>query len=248
MTPWMLPEAVMAAAFTVPLKVGLALKTRLPVPVVPVTDEAKLAAVMVLVKAPPVVVATKRSGVRPLKVIVPEEVRPVSDPSVPAMVELPVMVAPPEVTVRPVPAVTVVEALKLPVTELLPVIDAPPAETVRPPVVTVKPLEAVKVEDTDKVPVTELLPVMAAPPLVTVRPVPAVTEPEKDGLLLTAIVTVSVAPAVVEMLDPAAMVMVSPLVIVCGLPLVAPKVKLVIPEPEPPATSPVMRQRLAPES
>ena len=74
-----LPEAVRAAEFTVPVKVGLALKTRLPaVPVVPVTELKRFAAVMVLVSWPPVVVATSLLAVRPLKVIVPDDVTPVA--------------------------------------------------------------------------------------------------------------------------------------------------------------------------
>jgi hypothetical protein len=71
MSPRSVPEAVKLAASAVPVKVGEALKTRLPVPVVPVTDERRLAAVIVLVRAPPVVVVTRRSGVRPGKVTVP---------------------------------------------------------------------------------------------------------------------------------------------------------------------------------
>ncbi len=59
-----------------------------------------------------------------------------------------------------------------------------------------------------------------------------VTLVPKVGLATVAIVTVSVAPAVVERLVPAAIVMVSPSAIACGVPLVPDSVRLLI-EPPP---------------
>ena len=70
-------------------------------------------------------------------------VRPVSPPSVPVIVELPVIDAPPEATVRPV------RPPRVPVMVELPVMVAPLAETVNPaaavrvPAETVKPAENV---------------------------------------------------------------------------------------------------------
>ena len=85
------------------------------------------------------------------------------------------------------------------------------------------------------IPVTARVPPTVAS-LVTISPVPearpAVTVPLKVGLLMTAIVTVSVAPAVVEMLVPAATVNVSLLEMVCGVPDVPASVNDVDPEPE----------------
>jgi hypothetical protein len=80
--------------------VGEVPKTNEPVPVVPVTEALKLSALMLLVNAPPVVVATNRLAVKEEKVIVPEEVNPVKEERVPVIVELPVTLTPPEVTVR----------------------------------------------------------------------------------------------------------------------------------------------------
>jgi hypothetical protein len=105
--------------------------------------------------------------------------------NVPVTVLLPVMPAPPAVTVKP-PAVTVAPpadtvkpfdavkvlvALNVPVTRLLPVTVAPPADTVR-------PLVAVNV------PVTVLLPVIAAPPADTVSALVKVVAPVSDTVTL----------------------------------------------------------------
>ena len=95
--------------------------------------------------------------IRPLAIVSP--VRP---PSVPVMVLLPVTVAPPDETVRPVDAV-----IAVPLMVLLPVI-APVTPNVLPRVVA---------PDAENVPVTELLPVIAAPPAETVSAPPAVKAP-----------------------------------------------------------------------
>src|SRR5690606_16173270 len=77
--------AVRSANVAVPVNVGDSLNTRLPVPVVPVTDEARLAAVMVLVRFFEPSVATRREAVRPEVVpgaaaMAPEELTPKGSP------------------------------------------------------------------------------------------------------------------------------------------------------------------------
>jgi hypothetical protein len=79
-----------------PDSVGAVPKTRAPLPVSSEIDEERSEDAPVEVRSPPVVVKTAREAVRPLKVIEPDEVRPVSDESDPVMVELPVAVNPPE--------------------------------------------------------------------------------------------------------------------------------------------------------
>lgn len=86
-------------------KLGEVPKTRAPDPVSSVTDAARLADEIDVASCPPVVVATSLSGIKPEKVIVPDEVKPVKPVNVPAMVELPVMLAPPVVTVKLAPNV-----------------------------------------------------------------------------------------------------------------------------------------------
>jgi hypothetical protein len=73
------PEAVIAAALTVPVNVGEAENTRFPVPVVPVTDERRLAAVIVDTRFFEASVATSLDAVRFEPVMFPETV---SDPAV----------------------------------------------------------------------------------------------------------------------------------------------------------------------
>ncbi len=79
--------------------VGLVAKTSAPVPVSSDSEFMSAREFAVVVSAPPVVVKTPRSAVKPLKVMVPDEVRPVRELSVPVMFEFPVTVMPPEETV-----------------------------------------------------------------------------------------------------------------------------------------------------
>jgi hypothetical protein len=87
----------------------------------------------------------------------------------PLTVELPVMTAPPEETVRSPVDVTVL-AVAFPVTAI-PEANTPDPVTLTPPAVTVRPPEdTVKAPDEVRVPVTVLFPVTAYPPDVTVKP------------------------------------------------------------------------------
>ena len=95
------------------VKAGEVPKTKSPLPVSSVTEAATLAEEMELVKTPPVVVATNLLAVKPEKVTVPEEVSPVREERVPAMVELPEMVIPPVVTAKFPPNLPVPETSNL---------------------------------------------------------------------------------------------------------------------------------------
>ena len=72
---WRVPELVVFTNPAVPVKVGEALKTKFPVPVVPVTEERRSAARMVETRFFEASVATKREGVRFESVVTPEIVR-----------------------------------------------------------------------------------------------------------------------------------------------------------------------------
>lgn len=80
----MTPEAGVPRAGVI--KVGEVPKTKLPVPVVPVTEEARLAEVMVVARLEDPSVATRRFAVSPEKVMVPEEETPVAPVMAPAPV------------------------------------------------------------------------------------------------------------------------------------------------------------------
>lgn len=111
------PELVVFANEARPVKVGDAESTRLVVPVDPDTSESdatRLARVRVDVRFFEPSVATRRDAVRPEKFTVPDDVTPVSPVSVPAMVELPVIAAPPEETVSAPPIVAVLEVRSVP--------------------------------------------------------------------------------------------------------------------------------------
>jgi hypothetical protein len=80
-------DIVIAAAETVPVRVGEAEKTKLPaVPVSSVTERAKLAEDIELTKFLEASVATNLEAVNPEKLMVPEEVIPVSPEATPAAV------------------------------------------------------------------------------------------------------------------------------------------------------------------
>ena len=112
---------------TLVVKLGEVLKTATPVPVSSLSEFSKAAEVPVELSCDEPSVKTALLAVRPLKVIVPEEDRPVRLPKVPVMVELPVTVMPPEVTVKvltlglvaktmlPVPVVVLPSKVKVPV-------------------------------------------------------------------------------------------------------------------------------------
>ena len=99
------PELVVFANAAVPVKVGAPENTKSPEPVVPVTDEARLAAVMVETKLELPSVVTNREPVRPEKLIVPDEENPVNPEPTPAplmsqVLELKMMLSPPSPMVR----------------------------------------------------------------------------------------------------------------------------------------------------
>lgn len=112
---------------TLVVKLGEVLKTATPVPVSSLSELSKAAEVAVVLSCDEPSVKTALLAVRPLKVIVPEEDRPVRLPKVPVMVELPVTAIPPEVTVKvltlglvartilPVPVVVLPSKVKVPV-------------------------------------------------------------------------------------------------------------------------------------
>lgn len=88
-----------------PVKVGEAERTRLVEPVEPVTsesEETRSANGAEVPRVPPVPVVTNLEPVSPEKVIAPEEVSPVRPDRVPAIVEAPVTLTPPEETVSEV--------------------------------------------------------------------------------------------------------------------------------------------------
>lgn len=109
----------MAAVVKVPVSVGLADRTKLVVPVEPETseiEETKLANEADVPRSPPTPDVTKREAVRPLKVILPLEVKPVKLVNVPAIVELPVTPMPPLETVKVVTVgLVAITALPVPV-------------------------------------------------------------------------------------------------------------------------------------
>ena len=115
-----LPVPAMLAKVEVAVNVGAAEKTKLPEPVVPVTDEARLAAVMVLTKLLVPSVATRREPVRPAKLMVPEEEKPVNPEPAPApeisqVLELKMMLSPPSPIVKAPVVVKVPLALLEPI-------------------------------------------------------------------------------------------------------------------------------------